>query len=96
MTEIETFLKNYGEKLKNINEIVLNKKYALDFLDILKKHKKFILGGDVYEKDGDDFYPTYDSWYMNIDDGTAEQSYIKAKKYIENSGDDKYFVIVVK
>jgi len=33
---------------------------------------------------------------MNIDDGTAEQSYIKAKKYIENSGDDKYFVIVVK
>jgi len=35
MTEIETFLKNYGKKLKNINEIVLNKKDALDFLDIL-------------------------------------------------------------
>lgn len=75
--------------------------YQVLFYEI-KKHKKIILGGDIYT---DEMEPTCDSWYFNIiKDKNREEncslSYEKAIDYITNyislNGMNFYIDVVIK
>ena len=96
MISSKDYLINNAEVIQETNEYALNKKKALEYIDLLKREKKFILGGDVYEKKDNTFFPIYDSWYLQLNDGTYLDSFEKAKKFISKYlRDDIYFVIVV-
>ena len=94
--EIDSFLKNNAEVLET-GEFALTKNNALKYVNILKKHKKFILGGDVYFKDEFGFKTSYDNWFSQKDAHSTEESVNRAKLYIKNypKSDLVYFVVIV-
>ena len=66
-------------------------------LDIIKEKEMTVLGGDVYELNGDEIIITYDSW--SFSGSNFIKSFEKASKYInnyyKNNGDDFIYTLVV-
>ena len=100
------FLIQFGESLADIgiNEIALNREYALKAVDILRTESIPILGGDVYEKQDETYCSTYDNWYCEKSNYTNDEEYLKeswnkAENYIKNyncgEGNLFFFTIVI-
>lgn len=66
-------------------------------LDIIKEKEMMVLGGDVYELNGDEIIITYDS--RSFSGSNFIKSFEKANKYInnyyENNGDDFIYTLIV-
>ncbi|MEP3244603.1 MAG: Imm40 family immunity protein [Sneathiella sp.] len=101
----EEFLKKYGTPRTDAEggEVALKKPDAIKALDLLKNTDIGILGGDVYELEGDGYFqPAYDNWYC---DKNSDEQAIFAKKsrkmaieyllnYEEKPDADIWYVIV--
>ena len=70
---------------------------VIKVLDIIKEKEMTVLGGDVYELNGDEIIITYDSW--SFSGSNFIKSFEKANKYInnyyENNGDDFIYTLIV-
>ena len=56
-----------------------------------------VIGGDVLSKQGDYYKHNYDNWYFEPNEGTFNQSILKAENYIKNYPEGNYiFVLVIK
>ena len=55
---------------------------VIKVLDIIKEKEMVVLGGDVYELNGDEIIITYDSW--SFSGSNFIKSFEKASKYINN------------
>ena len=55
---------------------------VIKVLDIIKEKEMTVLGGDVYELNGDEIIITYDSW--SFSGSNFIKSFEKASKYINN------------
>jgi len=79
----------------NKKQIGFDKQKALVFVDILKKHNAYILGGDVLELKNEELRYTYDNWHCNPGEDDINKSYIKAKDYISKYPlEDRFFSFV--
>ena len=70
---------------------------VIKVLDVIKEKEMTVLGGDVYELNGDEIIITYDSW--SFSGSNFIKSFEKASKYInnyyKNNGDNFIYTIIV-
>ena len=70
---------------------------VIKVLDIIKEKEMMVLGGDVYELNGDEIIITYDSW--SFSGSNFIKSFEKASEYInnyyKNNGDNFIYTLVV-
>ena len=70
---------------------------VIKVLDVIKEKEMTVLGGDVYELNGDEIIITYDSW--SFSGSNFIKSFEKASKYInnyyKNNGDDFIYTLIV-
>ena len=97
----------FGEELKNakylgeigINEYAWNYEYLCAIIEILRKKGIPILGGDVYEVDGQNIKSTYDSWFTkkNENEDYCQSSYIQTLEYVNifEMKSNKYIYLIV-
>lgn len=79
------------------NGVAWKKEHALVLLNYYKEHEVFVIGGDVLSKQGDYYKHNYDNWYFEPNEGTFNQSILKAENYIKNYPEGNYiFVLVIK
>jgi hypothetical protein len=99
----ELLHKGYSLKQNGVNEIAWKKVDAYQVIEFLMKSGYAILGGDVYTKEGGNFIPTYDSWFINKQEKISWENFIlkskeKALAYIEHyysvNGSDYLYVLV--
>jgi len=80
-----------------LSEVAWEYEDALSIIEHCKKHKIFILGGDVLAKDNGEYKHNYDNWYLNTDQGNYKDSIKKTKDYITSYPKGDYaFVFVTK
>ncbi len=85
------YLENIG-----INEYALTKKQALFILELCKKEKVGILGGDILELVNNEIKYTYSNWYCNRNENESELNFCfrsidYAEQYIVNTMQNKNF-----
>ena len=78
-----------------LSEVAWTYEDALEFIEECKKNSIFILGGDVLSKEGNEYRHNYDNWYLNLDQGTIEDSIKKAEEYITNYPKGEYAFVFV-
>lgn len=80
-----------------VYEIGLKFDDVIKVLDVIKEKEMIVLGGDVYELNGDEIIITCDSW--SFSGSTFIKSFEKASKYInnyyKNNGDDFIYTLIV-
>ena len=94
---------NRGDSLEEfgVTNYAYTFKDVLAYIDWIESKKFVILGGDVYSRQGDMFYLTYDSWHYSPEskDNDSLKSISVAKNYIKqytnSNGENFYFAIVV-
>ncbi|GKS77988.1 hypothetical protein AVME950_23850 [Acidovorax sp. SUPP950] len=69
-----------GISLENegVKEIALPPDAAVRAIEILRIARVAIKGGEVWEKFGDRFKPTYDGWNLEREDCRNEDDYVEA------------------
>ena len=88
--------KEISLKHLHLNEVAWLKADSLKLIDHLEAKGSFILGGDVLKKDKDGYRHNYDNWYLDQEDGNAQQSAEHARNYINKYPEGDYvFVFVV-
>ena len=88
--------KEISLKHLHLSEVAWKKSDALKLIDHLQSKGNFILGGDVLKKDEDGYRHNYDNWYLNPEDGDAQQSAEHTRNYINKYPEGDYaFVFVV-
>ena len=78
-----------------LSEVAWRSEEALLLIEYFERKKIFILGGDVIAIDGNEYQHNYDSWYINTDQGSFEDSIQKAKAYISNYPKGKYAFVFI-
>ena len=70
---------------------------VIKVLDVIKEKEMTVLGGDVYELNGDEIIITYDSW--SFSGSNFIKSFEKASEYInnyyKNNGDNFIYTLAV-
>ena len=69
------------------NTVIIPIELSNDIIDILENLNFFILGGDLYKKNNNEFEHTYDNWYY--EGNIQSESIIKTKKYLDNFKNDQ-------
>ena len=64
------------------NTVIIPIELSDDIIDILENLNFFILGGDLYKKNNNEFEHTYDNWYY--EGNIQSESIIKTRKYLDN------------
>lgn len=64
------------------NTVIIPIELSDDIIDILENLNFFILGGDLYKKNNNEFEHTYDNWYY--EENIQSESIIKTRKYLDN------------
>ena len=60
------------------NTVIIPIELSDDIIDILENLNFFILGGDLYKKNNNEFEHTYDNWYY--EGNIQSESIIKTRK----------------
>ena len=95
MNELITIYINYGVSLFEEGEdtVIIPINFSISIVSILESLNLFILGGDIYRKNGDKFEHTYDNLYY---EGNFQSESIRsARKYLENLNDQNLYVSFV-
>ena len=69
------------------NTVIIPIELSDDIIDILENLNFFILGGDLYKKNNNEFEHTYDNWYY--EGNIQSESIIKTRKYLDNFKNDQ-------
>ena len=95
MNELINIYINNGFSLFKQGEsiVIISTKLSIRVLDILEALNLLILGGDIYQKSGDDFEHTYDNWYY--DGNVHSESIVVAREYLDNLRDRDLYVSFV-
>ena len=64
------------------NTVIIPIELSDDIIDILENLNFFILGGDLYKKNNNEFEHTYDNWYY--EGNIQSESIIKTRKYLDD------------
>lgn len=64
------------------NTVIIPIELSDDIIDILENLNFFILGGDLYKKNNNEFEHIYDNWYY--EGNIQSESIIKTRKYLDN------------
>ena len=94
IVQVGTSLEEIG-----IKEIAWDYATVIKIFHIIQRDKCFVIGGDVYKTVSGNVESTYDSWYANKSEMTAEESLWMARKFIEDyhqrQGDGYLYTVVV-
>ena len=95
MNELINIYINNGFSLFKQGEsiVIIPTKLSIRVLDILESLNLLILGGDIYQKSGDDFEHTYDNWYY--DGNVHSESIMVARQYLDNLRERDLYVSFV-
>lgn len=94
ISNMDDFLEEKGFLL-DTEEYALAKKDALLYIELLYSAGCFILGGDVYLKEDENFFPAYDSWYCQTNSHNQLESKHKAELFVSNYKNNNSFFVVV-
>ena len=75
------------------NTFIIPIELSNDIIDILENLNFFILGGDLYKKNNNEFEHTYDNWYY--EGNIQSDSILKTRKYLDNFKNQNLYVSFV-
>jgi len=94
-------LRAKGQSLveRSLSETAWPIEHAAQLLTWLREKRYGVLGGDLYERKGAKFIPTYENWHCNLEKGESwatycERSCKKALKYVADAKKQHWVVIV--
>lgn len=85
-------LANEGVSLhqEGVVDVALTPSVAKQAIALLRFAGVAVIGGEVWEKRGDSFFPTYDIWNVEEDDYSSQEKYVKASLDIADQQVQKY------